>query len=90
MKKYLGIIKGYIILSIIFSLSEAIITSIILLFPGWLVDNFQNGMSYIVKLTILYVFSFTIYLLVSYFSNRIADYRRIKFEKAIKKDFLTP
>ncbi|MCR5254893.1 MAG: ABC transporter ATP-binding protein/permease [Acetatifactor sp.] len=87
MKKYLSTIKGYIILSIIFSLSEAVITSVILLFPGWLVDNFQNGMAYIVKLAILYVLSFSIYLLVSFFSNRIADYRRIKFEEAIKKDF---
>lgn len=87
MKKYLSIIKGYIILSIILSLSEAIITSIILLFPGWLIDNFQNGISYIVRLTILYILAFTIYLIIAYISNRIADYRRIKFEKAFKNDF---
>ena len=66
MKKYLKIIKGYIVLSIIISLCEAIITSIILLFPGWLVDNFQNGISYILKLTIFYIIAFTIYLIVSY------------------------
>lgn len=87
MKKYLSIIKGYIILSIILSLSEAIITSIILIFPGWLIDNFQNGISYVAKLAILYILAFTIYLIVSYMSNRTADYRRIKFEKAFKKDF---
>lgn len=87
MKKYLKIIKGYIVLSIIISLCEAIITSIILLFPGWLVDNFQNGISYILKLTIFYIIAFTIYLIVSYASNRVADYRRIKFEKELKKDF---
>lgn len=87
MKKYLKIIKEYIVLSIIISLCEAIITSIILLFPGWLVDNFQNGISYMLKLTIFYIIAFTIYLIVSYASNRVADYRRIKFEKELKKDF---
>ncbi len=87
MKKYLLNIKGYVILSILFSVFEAIITSIILLFPGWLVDNFKNGITYIIRLTVLYMITFTMYLIVAYFSNRIADYRRIKFEKAIKRDF---
>ncbi len=87
MKKYLGAIKGYIVLSIVFSMIEAIFTSIILLFPGWLVDNYQKGMSYIFRLTILYMIAFSIYLLDAYCSNRVADHRRIKFESSIKKDF---
>ena len=87
MKKYIKNIRGYVVLSILFSIFEAIITSITLLFPGWLIDNHAKGLSYVTKLTILYVGCFAIYLVIAYCSNRISDFRRVKFEKSIKKDF---
>ena len=87
MNRYLKTIKLYIFLSIVFSLIEAVVTSALLLFPGWLVDNYANGISYILNLVFLYITAFMLYLVTVYIFNRITDYRRIKFEKAIKKDF---
>lgn len=87
MKKYLWAIRGYIIIGIVLNLVEAFLTSLFLLFPGWIVDNYHKGLSYIIYLTALYSGVFVLYLINAYFSNRVSDYRRIKFEKEIKKDF---
>ena len=87
MKKYLRLIKKYLVLSIVLIILEALITSIILLFPGILIDTYYKGNNHILLLLAEYIIAFSLYLLVSYFSNRIADLRRIKFEKAIKIDF---
>lgn len=87
MKKYLFKIKGYIILSLIFYILETLLTSVILLLPGYLVDYYLEGFATINLLIICYIILFILNLLVNYFSNRVADYRRIKFEKYIKKDF---
>ena len=87
MKKYLLSIKKFIILSIVMSMLEALITSVILLIPGWLIDNYTKGIHFILRLIIFYFIAFTVYLFISYFSNRISDYRRINFEKEIKTDF---
>lgn len=87
MKKYLAKIKLHIAISMVLYIIEVFITSVILLLPGFLIDYYKEGKKYIVELVMLYVLAFSIYLFTCYFSNRIADYRRIKFEKSIKKDF---
>lgn len=87
MKKYLLSIKLHIISSLILYTLEVIITSVILLIPGFLIDHYTQGKMYIVDLVLLYIVIFSLYLVVCYFSNRVADYRRIKFEKQIKADF---
>lgn len=87
MKKYLGTIRWYIAGTMVSNLIEAVISAVMLLFPGWLIDNYQKGLSYVGKLLAAYAGVFLIYLIEAYLSNRLADYRRIKFERAIKKDF---
>ncbi|MCD8325707.1 MAG: ABC transporter ATP-binding protein/permease [Lachnospiraceae bacterium] len=87
MKKYLSTIRWYIVGTIAANLIEAVISAVMLLFPGWLIDNYQKGFAYTGKLLAAYAGVFLIYLVEAYFSNRLADYRRIRFEKAIKKDF---
>lgn len=87
MKKYLSNIKSYIVFSLILYILEVLVTSIILVLPGYLMDHYADGGNIVQKLIACYIGMFIIYLIISYFSNRIADYRRIKFEKDIKKDF---
>lgn len=87
MKKYLKKIKRYIVLSLLASGLETVFTSALLLLPGYLVDHYQAGRNNIIGLCFAYFLLFTAYLLSCYFSNRVSDFRRVKFEKAIKKDF---
>ncbi len=87
MRKYLNTIRWYIAATIAANFIEAVISAVMLLFPGWLVDNYQKGFSYVGKLLVAYACVFLIYLVEAYVSNRLADYRRIRFEKNIKKDF---
>ena len=87
MKKYLWRIRGFIALSLLLSLVEAILTSAMLLFPGLLIDHYENGALYIGKLVAAFVLIFALYLLDAYIGNRVSDHRRVRFEKAIKKDF---
>ncbi len=87
MRKYLHTIRWYIAATIAASLIEAVISAVMLLFPGLLIDNYQKGFSYMGKLLAVYAVVFFLYLAEAYFSNRLADYRRIRFEKSIKKDF---
>lgn len=87
MKKYLGKIRWFIAGSILLSFVEAVLTSVTLLFPGLLIDHYQKGFDYIWKLVAVYAVIFVLYLLEAYIANRVADHRRIRFEKAIKKDF---
>lgn len=87
MHKYLFKIKGYLALSLILYCLETLLISVSLLFPGYLVDHYLEGSSTIKTLIICYTIFFFLNLLTCYFSNRVADYRRIKFEKYIKKDF---
>ncbi|MCD8075167.1 MAG: ABC transporter ATP-binding protein/permease [Lachnospiraceae bacterium] len=87
MKKYLNTIRWYIVGTIAANFIEAVISALMLLFPGWLIDNYQKGFAYTGKLLAAYAGVFLIYLVEAYCSNRLADYRRIRFEKAIKKDF---
>nr|WP_317379015.1 ABC transporter ATP-binding protein [uncultured Faecalimonas sp.] len=87
MKKYLLLIKSQIILTILLYLLEVLITSVMLTLPGYLIDHFKCNSSQIFWMISVYFGLFIIYLVVCYFSNRVADYRRVKFEKAIKKDF---
>lgn len=87
MKKYLLNIKWYIIISLLLYSLETIVTSMILILPGYLVDHYMEGAAAIRSLVIFYCLTFTVYLATAYFSNRVSDYRRIKFEKSIKKDF---
>ncbi|MCD8046825.1 MAG: ABC transporter ATP-binding protein/permease [Clostridiales bacterium] len=87
MKKYLNTIRWYIAATIAANFIEAVISAVMLLFPGWLVDNYQKGFAYVGKLLAAYAGVFLIYLIEAYLSNRLADYRRIRFEKNIKKDF---
>lgn len=87
MKKYLKKIRGYIFLSILIDGMETALTSALLFLPGYLIDHYQAGRNKIIWLCFTYFLLFTAYLLSCYFSNRVSDYRRVKFEKAIKKDF---
>lgn len=87
MKSFLLHIRTYIIISLFLFLSEITATSIILLFPGLLIDSFINNKLSLINMIILYIVTFSIYLLITYISNRVADYRRIKFEKRLNKIF---
>ncbi len=87
MFKYVYKLKGLLFISVIFSVVNAVINAAMLLFPGLLIDNYGKGFSYLKKMLALYAVVFAVYLVNAYFSNRAADYRRILFEKAIKKDF---
>ncbi|MCD7859240.1 MAG: ABC transporter ATP-binding protein/permease [Firmicutes bacterium] len=87
MKQYLNTIRWYIAGTIVTNFIEAFISAVMLLFPGWLIDNYQKGFAYTGKLLAVYAGVFLIYLVEAYFSNRLADFRRIRFERAIKKDF---
>lgn len=91
MKAYLRRIRGYIILSLLLYLAETVVTSELLLFPGRLVDFFLAGslnQTYFLQNILLKcLLYFLAYLLIVYGSNRVADYRRIRFEKELKKDF---
>lgn len=86
MKKYLFAIKGYIVLSIVFYILETVVTSMMLLLPGYLIDNFYSAKT-IGLLSVTYVALFIIYLIICYLSNRLSDKRRIAFEGKVKKDF---
>lgn len=87
MNKYLLKIKWHIIISLLLYTLETIVTSIILLLPGYLVDHYIEGISSIYYMVMVYFISFNVYLLICFFSNRLSDYRRVKFEKYVKKDF---
>lgn len=87
MKRYILKIRRILCCSVVLSIVKAVINALMLLFPGWLIDGFSKGLPYIVKLLAAYTVLFVLYLINAYFSNRAADYRRINFEKAIKKDF---
>lgn len=89
MKKYLKEIKGLIILSNLFFIIETLITSTMLLLPGYLIDQHQITKGNIIKLCLIYMLLFSLYLIVCFISNRLADKRRIKFEKSIKQDFFS-
>lgn len=89
MRYYLGKIKGLIIISIILFGIESLITSVILYLPGYLIDHYEEGKQTIYFLIIAYFFLFVCYLLICFISNRVADYRRIKFEKSIREDFFS-
>ena len=88
MKKYLMKVKWWILASMGAFFVETIITSIILYLPGYLIDNFKNNES-IYQSIFVYLAVFVFYLVTCYSSNRIADYRRIVFEKAIKSDLFS-
>lgn len=87
MKKYIMKMRGILFCSVLLSLANAVINALMLLFPGWLIDGFSKGFPYIAKMLAAYLSLFLLYLLNAYLSNRAADYRRIRFERAIKKDF---
>ncbi|MDE6621732.1 MAG: ABC transporter ATP-binding protein/permease, partial [Lachnospiraceae bacterium] len=87
MKKYLHTIRWYIVGSLILYILEVIFTSCILFFPGYMIDHYIEGKKFVVNLIFIYILTFSFYLLICYFSNRIADYRRIRFEKKLKQDF---
>lgn len=87
MKKYLGIIKKEIFLTLLTGALLSLITSLLVLLPGYLIDNYKKGASFVVKLILIYFIVFLLYLLLSYLSNRISDYRRIKFERKLREDF---
>ena len=89
MKKYVYKLKGLLFISVIFSVINAVINAAMLLFPGLLIDNYKKGLPYIQKMLFIYALIFIGYMINAYFYNRAADYRRILFEKAIKKDFFT-
>lgn len=87
MKDYLKNIKFLIAISLLLFLLETVITSLILYTPGYVFDRYKKE-TFSIKITIItLVFLFLGYVLVCYGSNRLADYRRIKFEKNIKLDF---
>lgn len=88
MKKYVIKMHGILLASVGLSLIKAVLNALMLLFPGWLIDGFSKGFQYdVAKMLVAYICTFLLYLLNAYFSNRMADYRRINFESAIKKDF---
>ena len=87
MKKYLLKIKWYLFLTIIGDVLETLATSVMLYLPGYLVDHYTEGTQKIIGLILLYILFFVLYLCSAYFGNRMADYRRVKFEKKIKKDY---
>ena len=87
MKKYLLKIKWYLFLTIIGDVLETLATSVMLYLPGYLVDHYTEGTQKIIGLILLYILFFVLYLCSAYFGNRMADYRRVKFEKEIKKDY---
>ncbi len=87
MNKYLFTIKWYIFLSILLFCMESVFMSLMLYLPGHLIDNYTKGRMYVVFLVTIYLILFFLYLLICYISNRVADYRRIKFEKSIRIDF---
>lgn len=87
MKKYLSIIKKEMFLTLLIGALLSLTTSLLTLLPGYLIDHYQNGVSFIVRLVLIYIGLFLLYLIFSYFSNRVSDYRRIKFEKKLREDF---
>lgn len=87
MKKYLYQIKGLILLSILLFGVETLITSTLLYLPGRMIDAYVTKDNDISSLILMYIGLFSLYLISCYGSNRLADYRRIRFEKNIKKDF---
>lgn len=89
MRYYLGKIKGLIVISTILFGIESLITSVILYLPGYLIDHYKEGKQTIYFLIIAYFFLFVCYLLICFISNRVADYRRIEFEKSIREDFFS-
>lgn len=87
MKDYLKNIKFLIAISLLLFLLETVITSLILYTPGYVFDRYKKE-TFSIKITVItLVFLFLGYVLVCYGSNRLADYRRIIFEKNIKLDF---
>ena len=61
MRKYLHTIRWYIAATIAASLIEAVISAVMLLFPGLLIDNYQKGFSYMGKLLAVYAVVFFLY-----------------------------
>ena len=87
MKKYLNIIRKEVCLTLLISTLISLVMSTMTILPGYLLDNCKNGISFVRKMVLLYAVLFMIYLFLSYFSNRVSDYRRIKFERSLRKDF---
>lgn len=87
MKKYLYQIKGIIFLSVFLFVVETFITSTLLYLPGKMIDSYALKSVDVYKLIFIYIALFSLYLFCCYISNRLADHRRIRFEKNIKKDF---
>jgi hypothetical protein len=59
MKKYLGIIKKEIFLTLLTGALLSFITSLLVLLPGYLIDNYEKGVSFVVKLVLIYFFAFS-------------------------------
>lgn len=89
MKKYIKEIRWIIVLSMFLFGVETVLISIMLLFPGYLIDTYTKGVLHIVQLIVIYGIVFVIYLISAYISNRCGDIRRIRFERSIKRDFFT-
>lgn len=87
MSRYLLKIKKYIILSIIYEIILTISVSLMIYMPGYLIDNYKKGFNFILKLSLIYLVTFIIYLFFAYVANRNSDKRRYVFELSIKNDF---
>ncbi|MDY6323651.1 MAG: ABC transporter ATP-binding protein [Catonella sp.] len=87
MKKYLFKMRWLLAGSVVVSIIESVVTAVMLLFPGWLVDGYKKGLPYMEKLFAGYTVTFVLYLLMAYLGNRCGDKRRLGFEKMLKKDF---
>lgn len=87
MGEYLLKIKWNIIINCLLFTLETACFSIMLSLPGMLIDSVDKGSRYLLFLGCIYIGVFLFYLLVCYASNRCADFRRVKFEKALKQDY---
>lgn len=87
MKKYLLQIKWYLVFTVVADVLQTIATSVMLYLPGYLIDKYTEGIQTILSLIVFYILFFILYLFSAYLGNRMSDYRRVKFEKVIKKDY---
>ena len=77
MKKYLFKMRWLLAGSVVVSIIESVVTAVMLLFPGWLVDGYKKGLPYMEKLFAGYTVTFVLYLLMAYLGNRCGDKRRL-------------
>lgn len=87
MSRYLLKIKKYIILSVVYEIILTASISLMMYMPGYLIDNYNKGLKFVLELSLIYLVTFTIYLLFAYIANRNSDKRRYVFELSIKNDF---